>query len=274
MKRMPMKRMPWLGLGMMMMALAAPLGAQQWAQQRLARSPRHREFVRLRAAGRELTAFVAYPQAAGKRPVVVMVHEIFGLSPWAEEMADELAGAGYVTIVPDLLSGMGPKGGGTPSFPNQTAVIRAVSRLPAARIEADLNAAANWGLRQPAANGELFVAGFCWGGGQAFRFATERKGLRAAFVFYGVPPKPAAMARITAPVFGFYAGLDARISLTVPATRQEMAKLGKTYRAVVYPGAGHGFMRAGEQPDPTPGNAKARAAAWARLKRLLARYGG
>lgn len=266
-----MKRMRVL-LGLLPLFLAAPLGAQQWAQARLAHSPRHREFVRLHAGGRELTAFVAYPQAAGKRPVIVMVHEIFGLSPWAEEMADELAGAGYVTIVPDLLSGMGPQGGGTPSFPNQTAVIRAISRLPPARIEADLNAAADWALRQPAANGQLFVAGFCWGGGQSFRFATERKGLAAAFVFYGVPPPPAAMARITAPVFGFYAGLDARISLTVPATRQQMAKLGKTYRAVVYTGAGHGFMRAGEQPEATPGNAKARAAAWARMTRLLRQY--
>jgi carboxymethylenebutenolidase len=254
------------------LALAAPLGAQQWAQQRLAHSPRHREFVRLHAAGRELTAFVAYPQAADRRPVVVMVHEIFGLSPWAEEMADELAGAGYVAIVPDLLSGMGPNGGGTPSFADQTAVMRAISKLPPERIEADLNAAADWALRQPASNGKLFVAGFCWGGGQSFRFATERKGLAAAFVFYGVPPPEAAMARITAPVFGFYAGNDARISLTVPATRRQMAKLGKTYRAVVYPGAGHGFMRAGEQPDPTPGNAKARAQAWARMRRLLREY--
>ncbi len=261
----------FLFLGMLL-ALAAPLAAQQWAQQRLARSPRHREFVRLHAAGRELTAFVAYPQAPDRRPVIVMVHEIFGLSPWAEEMADELAGAGYVVIVPDLLSGMGPHGGGTPSFPDQTAVIRAISKLPPARIEADLNAAADWALRQPAASQQLFVAGFCWGGGQAFRFATERKGLAAAFVFYGVAPPAAAMARITAPVFGFYAGDDARISLTVPATRVRMAKLGKTYRAIVYPGAGHGFMRAGEQPNPTPGNERARKEAWARLGRLLKQY--
>jgi carboxymethylenebutenolidase len=268
-----MNRLQRLLLGSLLTLVVSPLPAQQWAQQRLAQSPRHREFVRLHVAGRELTAFVAYPQAAGKRPVVLMVHEIFGLSPWAEEMADELAGAGYVAIVPDLLSGMGPNGGGTPSFPDQTAVVRAVSKLPPERIEADLNAAADWALRQPAASKTLFVAGFCWGGGQSFRFATERKGLAAAFVFYGVPPTEAAMSHITAPVFGFYAGNDARISLTVPATRQQMAKLGKTYRAIVYPGAGHGFMRAGEQPDPTPGNAKARTESWARMQRLLTQYG-
>lgn len=149
------------------------------------------------------------------------------------------------------------------------ASIEAVSGLNPEQITADLNAAANYALKLPASNGKLFVVGFCWGGGQSFRFATNRRGLRAAFVFYGTPPQPDAMKRITAPVYGFYAGNDERVSATVPDTKKEMKALGKTYESVIYQGAGHGFMRAGEAPDATPANAAARKQAWVRWKVLL-----
>lgn len=249
--------------------LTCALSAQQWAQQRLEQSPRHRQIVLLHPGGRTLQAFIAYPEASGPRPVVLVIHEIFGLSAWAQEVTDELAAAGYVAIAPDLLSGQGPNGGGTASFPNQTAISRALVTMPLAEIAADLDAAADWALRQPASNGKLYVIGFCWGGTQSFRYATHRHDLRAALVFYGTPPGRAAMAQITAPVFGFYAGNDARVSLTVPGTRTLMAQLHKHYRAVIYKGAGHGFMRAGEQPGPTPANKAARTAAWKQIVRIL-----
>lgn len=266
-----MKRTLLLALtGCALLPLA--LSAQQWAQQRLDHSPRHRQIVLLHPAGRTLQAFIAYPEASGPRPVVLVIHEIFGLSAWAQEMTDELAAAGYVAIAPDLLSGKGPAGGGTASFPNQTALSRALVSMPPAEIEADLDAAADWALQQPASNGKLYVIGFCWGGTQSFRYATERRGLRAALVFYGTPPDRAAMEQITAPVYGFYAGNDARVSLTVPGTRTLMAALHKRYHADIYQGAGHGFMRAGEQPDPTPANQTARNAAWKQIRRILGRY--
>lgn len=254
------------------LAAALPLSAQQWARQRLDQSPRHRQIVMLQAQGRTIQAFVAYPEASGKRPVVLVIHEIFGLSDWAQEMTDELAAAGYVAIAPDLLSGKGPGGGGTASFSGQTAIGRALVSMPPEEITADLDAAADWALRQPASNGKLYVIGFCWGGGQSFRFATRRHDLSAALVFYGTPPARDAMARITAPVFGFYAGNDARVSLTVPDTRRDMRALHKRYQAVIYPGAGHGFMRAGEQPDPTPANEQARAEAWKQIRRIIGHY--
>jgi carboxymethylenebutenolidase len=120
----------------------------------------------------------------------------------------------------------------------------------------------------PASDGKLAVAGFCWGGGQSFRFATNRKDLSAAYVFYGPPPKE--FATITAPVYGFYAGNDARITSTVPETEQAMKKAGKTYEPKVYEGAGHGFMRAGEDPGNTnPANKAARDEAWKRWTELL-----
>jgi carboxymethylenebutenolidase len=126
-------------------------------------------------------------------------------------------------------------------------------------------------LNLPAAQKKLFVTGFCWGGGQTFRYATNRSGIAAALVFYGPPPDKDAMAKITAPVYGFYGGNDARIDATIPKTQEDMKALGKTYDPVTYEGAGHGFMRAGEAPDASEANAKARSEAWTRLKTILSK---
>ncbi len=249
--------------------LASASMAQDWAKTKLEQSPRHREFVTVKHDGRSVTTLVVYPEVKGKAPVVLVVHEIFGLTDWAAEMADELAAAGYIAVAPDLLSGAGPNGGRTTSF-DQNGAIEAVSKLNPDQVTADLNAAADYGLKLPAASGKLFVAGFCWGGGQSFRFSTNRPDLAAAFVFYGPPPPDDAMTRIKAPVYGFYAGNDARISSTIPAAEKAMKAAGKQYEPVVYEGAGHGFMRAGEAPDATPANKKARDESWVRLKKLLA----
>lgn len=248
---------------------AGALSAQDWAKEKLEHSPRHREFVTVKHGGRSVETLVVYPEVKGKAPVVLVIHEIFGLTDWAEEVADEFAAAGYIAVAPDLLSGAGPNGGRTNSF-DQNGAIEAVSKLNPDQVTADLTATANYASRLPAASGKLFVAGFCWGGGQSFRFATNRSDLAAALVFYGPPPANDALARIKAPVYGFYAGNDARISSTVPATEQAMKAEGKTYQPVVYEGAGHGFMRAGEAPDATPANKKARDESWLRLKKLLA----
>jgi carboxymethylenebutenolidase len=248
--------------------LAVSISGQDWARQRMEKSPRHREWITIKHDGRSVETFVVYPESKEKAPVVLVIHEIFGLSDWAEELADQVAEAGYVAAAPDLLSGMGPHGGRTPDFPDG-AVTEAVSHLNPDQITADLNAVADYALKLPAANGKLFVAGFCWGGGQSFRFATNRSGVSAAFVFYGPPPDKEAMARIKAPVYGFYGGNDARIDATIPGTKEQMKEAGKTYEPVIYEGAGHGFMRAGEAPDASEANRKARTDAWVRWKRLL-----
>jgi carboxymethylenebutenolidase len=335
--------------------------AQDWAKANLAKSSRHGEFVTINeAGGRQLQAWVVYPEVKDKAPVVVMIHEIFGMSDWAREMADELAGAGYIVVEPDLLSGFGPpkaatemrghsgpavvaygcdpmdcapgqtpasswhtheavaemgatqknapqmvttsyepqsqvpqqfhmdhstmsdaqaqtngapyvpaQPGGTSAFPDQGSVTRAVSSLPDPQVLADLDAAANYGKKLPAASGKLFVTGFCWGGGKTFLFATHRHDLSGAFVFYGPPPAEDLMKNITAPVYGFYAGNDARITATVPKTQEQMKAAGKTYEPVTYDGAGHGFMRAGEAPDASAPNAAARQAGFKRLVDLM-----
>src|ERR1700681_4889435 len=222
--------------------------AQEWAQAQLKKSPRHREWAAVKYDSRAVQTFIVYPESKEKRPVVLIIHEIFGLSDWAQLLADEVAEAGYIAVAPDLLSGMAPNGGRTSDFSGDK-VTEAVSKLNPDQVTADLNAAADYALKIPAANGKLFVGGFCWGGGQTFRFATNRGDLSAAFVFYGPPPDKEAMARIKAPIYGFYAGDDARIGATVPGTVEAMKAAGKPYEPVTYDGAGHGFMRAGEAPD-------------------------
>ena len=231
------------------------LPAQDWAKAALEKSPRHREYVPIKHGDRTVQTFVVYPEVSKKAPVVVLIHEIFGLSDWAKEMADELAAHGYIVVAPDLLSGAGPNGGGTDAFAGQDQVTKAVSGLNADVVTADLDAAADYGKKLPSSNGKVFVVGFCWGGGKSFAFATHRHDLAAAFVFYG--PGPADVTGITAPVYGFYAGNDARIGATVPPTTEAMKAAGKKYEPVTYEGAGHGFMRAGQAPDANEANKKA-----------------
>lgn len=243
---------------------------QDWAKAALAKSPRHGEWVTVKHGDRAVETFVAYPESKSKTPVVLVIHEIFGMTDWVQDLADQVAAAGYIAVAPDLLSGMGPNGGRSNSFDEST-VREAVGKLNADQITADLNAVADYGLKLPASSGKLFVAGYCWGGSQSFRFATNRPDLGAAFVFYGGPPEKDAMTRIKAPVYGFYAGNDARIDATIPDTVTAMKAASKTYDPVTYEGAGHGFMRAGEAPDANDANKKARTDAWARWKSLLSK---
>jgi carboxymethylenebutenolidase len=261
-------------LGIFLLAGVSPALAQDWAAAKLEKSPRHREWVTLKHDGRAVETFVVYPEVKDKAPAVLIIHEIFGMTDWVEDLADQVAEAGYIAVAPDLLSGMGPNGGRSTSFPSgdgmSGAAVEAVSHLNPDQITADLDAAADYANKIPASSGKLYVAGFCWGGGQSFRFATHRKDLSAAFVFYGPPPAADAMALITAPVYGFYAGNDARIGATLPDTKAQMQKASKLFESFVYEGAGHGFMRAGEAPGASDANRRARDEAWQRWKTLLA----
>ena len=248
-------------------SLGAP--AQDWAKARLEKSARHGEWVKIKQGKRELESFITYPEVKEKATAVVVIHEIFGLSDWVRGVTDQLAEAGYIAISPDLLSGLGPKGGGTADLGGSDGARKVIGSLPPDQITADLNAVVDYVSKLPACNGKVVVMGFCWGGGQSFRFAMNNKDLKAALVFYGTGPEAKDMKRIQCPVYGFYAGNDARVGATVPKTTEEMKQAGKTYDPVTYEGAGHGFMRAGEAPDASPENKKARDAAWEKVKGIL-----
>jgi carboxymethylenebutenolidase len=255
-------------LALIFLLLPLVANAQDWAKARLEASPRHREYVPIKHGDRTVQTFVVYPEVKQKVPVVILIHEIFGLSDWAKSMADDLAAAGFIVVAPDLLSGFGPNAGGTDAFSGTDAITKAVSGLSSDTVTADLDAIADFAKKIPAGNGKIATVGFCWGGGKSFAFATHRRDLSAAFVFYG--PGPADVSTITAPVFGFYAGNDARIGATLPATIAAMKAAGKRFEPVTYDGAGHGFMRAGVDPgDTNPANKAAREQGFTRLVSLL-----
>jgi carboxymethylenebutenolidase len=263
-------------LALMLSFVAFPAAGQDPSKPRVAppvtldQSPRHQEWVAVKHGDRIVHSFLVFPEVKEKAPVVVVIHENRGLTDWVRGVADQLAEAGVIAIAPDLLSGAGPGGGKTSDFPSSDAASQAIYKLPPEQVTADLKAVADHAAKLPASNGKVAVAGFCWGGGQAFRFATDRPDLAAACVFYGTGPDALpAVSRIKCPVYGFYGEKDARVDATIEKTRELMKEAGKVFEPVTYEGAGHGFMRAGEEPDADPAAKKARQDAWSRWKGLL-----
>ena len=230
------------------------------AKDALAKSPRHGEWVDVALpGGGKVVTWVVYPEKKEKAGIVIVIHEIFGLSDWVRGVADQLAKEGFIALAPDLLSGMGPNGGGTDSLgADATKVIRNLTPADAA---ARLDAVHAYALKLPAANGKVGSVGFCWGGTTSFAYAVAQPKLDAAAVYYGTSPEaPEDYAKIGAPVMGFYGGDDARVDATIPRAEEAMKKVGKRYTPSVYEGAGHGFLR--QQTGRDGANAKATAKAW------------
>lgn len=236
---------------------------------RLEDSPRHHEWVSLEGAEGKLSAFVVYPEVSGKAPAVLVIHENRGLNDWVRSVADKLAENGYIAIAPDLLSGKGPGGGKTADFASSDDARNAIYKLDANAVTINLQAAANYVKALPSCNGKLAVGGFCWGGSQTFRFATDYKNLSAACVFYGTGPNE-GFSNIDCPVYGFYGGNDNRVNATIEGSQQAMKKAGKEYQPVIYEGAQHAFMRRGElATDEEDANRKAQSEAWKRWLAIL-----
>jgi carboxymethylenebutenolidase len=241
----------------------ASASAQDWAKARLEKSSRHGEWVEFKSGERTIKAFVVYPERKDKAPVVVVIHEIFGLTDWVRSLCDQLAENGVIAIAPDLLSGQ--------TYADVDGARKAISALPKEQVKADLNATSDYALTKiPSANGTLAVCGFCWGGGWAFGYASVNPKLKAAYSFYGVAVDNAEDAsKIACPVYGFNAEKDERVNATISKAEELTKAAGKKYEPVIYKGAGHGFMRDGEDPNGKPENKKARDDAWARWKQLL-----
>jgi carboxymethylenebutenolidase len=250
-----MIKMLLLVVGMLMTALAP---SSDMAQQALKDSPRHGEWADIPVGDVKVHTWVVYPERKDKAPVVIVIHEIFGMSDWVRAATDQLAAEGYIAVAPDLLSGMGPGGGGTESLGQN--VISTIGKLSADDRAKRLDAVRDYAIALPSANGKSACIGFCWGGGASFDYATRQSQLSGAIVYYGVPPSKEAMAKIACPVIGFYGGDDARISMTVPGTKQAMEELHKQYTPNIYDGAGHGFLR--QQSGRNGANQKAAEAAW------------
>ncbi|MDP9254045.1 MAG: dienelactone hydrolase family protein [Verrucomicrobiota bacterium] len=239
----------------------AALG-QDWAKARLEKSSRHGEWVQVKHGDRTIKAFVVYPESKDKTSVLLVIHEIFGLTDWVRSLEDQIAEAGYIAIAPDLLSGQ--------TFSDIDEARKAISGLPKQQVAADLDATADYALKLPAGNGRLAACGFCWGGDATFAYANRNPKLKTAYVFYGTGPSEARdVVRIPCPVYGFYGENDARVNATIPRSEELMQAAGKKFEPMIYAGAGHGFMREGEAPDALPASRKARDDAWVRWKSLL-----
>ncbi|MFN8589685.1 MAG: dienelactone hydrolase family protein [Candidatus Eisenbacteria bacterium] len=232
-------------------------------------SPRHGEFVDIAVPGRAapLRAWVVYPERRDKAPVVVVIHEIFGLSDWIRGVTDQLAKEGFLAVAPDLLSGLGPNGGGTESLACRDDAVKLVRTLKSDSVQACLAATRAWATAQPSASGRCGAVGFCWGGSTSFQFAIAQPSLDGAVVYYGASPDSAALQRLAAPVLGLYGEDDARVVATVEPAKRVLAARKAAFETHLYPGAGHGFLRQQDQREGA--NLAASRQAWERTIAFL-----
>lgn len=235
----------------------------------LSASPRHHEWVTLSHGDREFQAFVVYPERSGKTKTVIVIHENRGLNDWARLFADKLAGEGYLVIAPDLISNTKGKKR-TSDFENPDAARDALYDLAPTQVTADLDAAYNYIKNDASSTGEVAVVGFCWGGSQTFRYATNNPKITQAHVFYGTAPDDAeALSKIKAPVYGYYGGADNRVNATIERTEMQLRNANIFFDYKIYEGGGHAFMKSGYQPEASPENKAAHDMAWIRLLGLL-----
>ena len=238
-----------------------PAGATTVAA-RVQSSPRHGEWAMIARPGTtdSLRAWVVYPERKDKAPVVIVIHEIFGVSTWIKGVADQLAAEGYIAIAPDLVTGMVPMTPGTDTIPSQAAVA-AVRTLKPADVQRDLQAVADYGMKLPAAQQKFGVVGFCWGGSTSFETAVAANPrLRGAVVYYGTSPKTEALVTIKAPVLGLYGENDARVNTTIAPADSAMKAMKKPFTYSIFTGAGHGFLR--QQDGQNGANLAATREAW------------
>jgi len=228
--------------------------AQDDAEAALENSPRHGEFVYIDVPGTDtkLYTWIVFPERPDKAPVVLVIHEIFGMTDWVNSVADNLAANGFIAVAPDMISGV-------EGDDNNMTKVRA---LPDEEIVKRLNAARDYALELPAANGKTGSIGFCWGGSASFIYATAQPDLDAAVICYGSSPDAEALANVQAPLLGLYAENDARVNTTIDPAKEELDKLGKPFEYEIYSGAGHGFFRA--QAGSRGANGEATKQGWER----------
>jgi len=204
----------------------------------------HSEYVKFLSGTDTITAYLAYPERRDPAPAVIVIHEIFGMSDFIKQTTEQLAKDGFVAIAPDLLS----RRGGTPATPDSARKL--IATLNRDTVTMDLDATRAYLNKTKAVrSGQIGIIGFCWGGGQSFRYATNAPELKAFVVCYGPSPDPADMAKIRAKGLGVYGENDARINAGLPDAAAAMKAAGKDYPHTIYPGVGHGFLRSREKPD-------------------------
>lgn len=220
------------------------------AAARLQSSPRHAEWAMIATAPGSkdsIAAWVVYPEVKKNAPVVVVIHEIFGLTGWVRGVADQLAADGYIAIAPDLLSV--ERGGATTDSLAWDAARTMIRNVTPDKMNAMVAAVGRYGMALPAAAKMYGVVGYCWGGTASFNHAVfNAPGMKAAVVYYGSAPAATEIAKVKVPVLGLYGENDQRVNATIPMADSTMRAIKGTFVSKVYPGAGHGFLRAQDQP--------------------------
>jgi carboxymethylenebutenolidase len=224
---------------------AIPAGADD-ARAALDASPRHGEWTTVRLGPDSIRAWTVYPERSDPAPVVLVIHEIYGLTHWIRAVADQLAAEGFIAVAPDLLT-MRDVPWTDAGEPDRQAAVAAIRGLDEDAVHAHLRALADHAMALPAARSTYGVVGFCWGGAAAFAHATRYPDLGAAVVYYGGSPDPEVLANVRAPVLGLYAGDDERVNATIPRARDALDA--RLYRVELFEGAGHGFLRQQEGRD-------------------------
>ena len=231
------------------------------AQARVAASPRHGEWVKIAwepGSSDSLMAWIVYPSTnRAKSPVVVVVHEIFGLQTWVRGVADQVAADGFIAIAPDLISRV--RGGPSTEELSGDSARKLIQGVSAAERNKGIAAAARYAMSQPSAAPKYGVIGYCWGGGTVFMHAVNGgvNGYSGGVAFYGLPymngavPNGDSLAKITKPVMLLNGSKDQRIAAAMPAVDSAMRALKKDYSGTNYDGAVHGFLRAQDDPKAT-----------------------
>ena len=242
---------------------------EEGAVARLNESPRHGEWVTYDAGNGDMVrAWVTFPERSGPAPVVIVIHEIYGLTDWIRNVADQLSRDGFIAVAPDLLDGHGPNGGGSDSMDRQQ-VVATIRTLDRGDVNRRLKAAAEFGTSLPSATDQVGVVGYCWGGSSSFLFALDDADLDAAVVYYGSSPET-GFESISAPVLGLYGGNDERVNSTINRAEVAMSRFNKTFVPNIFEGAGHGFLR--NQGGQDGANLRATEEAWPLTIEFFKRY--
>ncbi|RQS69574.1 carboxymethylenebutenolidase [Burkholderia sp. Bp8963] len=237
--------------------------------------------VEIRSGDASVPAYRAQPQDKTNLPVVIVIHEIFGVHAHIADICRRFAKLGYLAIAPDLFA----RQGDASKYPSIQALDEhVVSKVPDRQVTEDLDATVAWAGKNGGDLSRVGVMGFCWGGRQAWLYAEHNPHVRAAVAWYGFvegkademkPFNPVDHASaLEVPVLGLYGAKDTNISQASLANMREKiqasaSKRGRESEFVVYPDAGHAFFA-----DYRPSYVKADAEdGWNRAIAWFHKYG-